>query len=51
MYSGAMAATTGWQADRRGDGDQPGAGSQRAHAARCAAPVFPRDPATMSTRP
>ena len=51
MYSGAIAATIGRQHAGVATVTSPAPDRSAPSAARCAAPVFPREPATISTRP
>ena len=51
MYSGPMDATTSWQPAGVATVTRPAPDRSAPTAARCAAPVFPREPATTSTRP
>ena len=51
MYSGPIAATTAWQLDGVATVTRPAPERSAPTAARCAAPVLPREPATISTRP
>ncbi len=51
MYSGAMPARTAWHIDGVAMVTSPAPARSAPIAARYAAPVFPRDPATRSTRP
>ena len=51
MYSGPIAATIGWHAAGVATVTRPAPDRSAPTAARCAAPVLPREPATTSTRP
>ena len=51
MYSGAIAATIGWQPAGVATVTSPAPDRSAPTAARCAAPVLPREPATTSTWP
>ena len=51
MYSGAIAATIGWHDAGVATVTSPAPDRSAPTAARCAAPVLPREPATISTRP
>ncbi len=51
MYSGAIAATIAWQPAGVATVTRPAPERSAPIAAQMAAPVFPRDPATISTWP
>ena len=51
MYSGPIADTIGWQAAGVAIVTRPAPERSAPIAARCAAPVLPSEPATISTRP